>query len=150
MKNKRQRDYMKYWRVIRYFVKRKYKLNTGELDMLFFLYSEEYFNVDKFNEFNVLLGWNKMRFDKLHRDGWIETYKKAVPHRRKALYGLSYKCVRMLDSVYDKLEGGRIPEHYTRNPIFLVKGGYNDKVYRNTIKKMNEAIRQEQCHSLEL
>ena len=37
MENKRQRDYMKYWRVIRYFVKRKYKLNTEDLDMLFFL-----------------------------------------------------------------------------------------------------------------
>ena len=34
MKNKRRRDYMKYWRVIRYFVKRKYKLNTEELDLI--------------------------------------------------------------------------------------------------------------------
>ena len=64
MKNGRPRDYMKYWRVIRYFVKRKYGLNTEELDMLFFLYSEEYFNVDKFNEFNSVLGWNKKRFKK--------------------------------------------------------------------------------------
>ena len=57
----RQKDYLKYWRVIRYFVMRKYKINTQELDMLLFLYSEEYFNVDKFKEFNQLLGWNKNR-----------------------------------------------------------------------------------------
>ena len=37
MKNRRERDYMKYWRVIRYFVKRKYGINTEELDMLFFV-----------------------------------------------------------------------------------------------------------------
>ena len=38
----------------------------------------------------------------------------------------------------------------SKNPIFLAKAGYSDKVYRKTIEKMNEAIRQEQCHSLEL
>ena len=69
MKNRRERDYMKYWRVIRYFVKRKYGINTEELDMLFFLYSEEYFNVDKFKEFNSLLGWNKKDLKNYARRG---------------------------------------------------------------------------------
>ena len=115
MKNGRPRDYMKYWRVIRYFVKRKYGLNTEELDMLFFLYSEEYFN--------------------------------GGP---KALYGLSFKTVRLIDSIYDKLEGGRIPTSKSKNPIFHAKVGYSDKMYRKAIERMNQAIRQEQCHSLEL
>lgn len=35
-------DYLKYWKVIRYFIKAKYKISTGELDMLLFLYSEKY------------------------------------------------------------------------------------------------------------
>jgi len=150
MKNKRARDYMKYWRVIRYFVMRKYKINTQELDMLFFLYSEEYFTVDKFNEFNALLGWNKMRFEKLRRDGWIEKYHNAKPLKRKALYGISFKGSKMLSSVYNKLEGGLFPEQHQANPIFLVKGGYSDKVYKKAIQKLNQAIRQEQCHSHEL
>jgi len=150
MKNKRRRDYMKYWRVIRYFVMRKYKINTQELDMLFFLYSEEYFTVDKFKEFNALLGWNKMRFEKLRREGWIEKFQNAKPLKSKALYGISFKCAKMLDSVYNKLEGGRFPEQYQANPIFLVKGGYADKVYKKAIQKLNQAIRQEQCHSHEL
>jgi len=33
-------DYLKYWRVIRYFVKSKYGVTTSELDMLMFLYSD--------------------------------------------------------------------------------------------------------------
>ena len=36
-------DCLKYWRVIRYFVKQKYGLTTGDLDMLLFLYSEDIF-----------------------------------------------------------------------------------------------------------
>ena len=150
MKNKRQRDYMKYWRVIRYFVKRKYNLNTDDLDMLFFLYSEEYFNVDKFKEFNTILSWNRNRFEKLRREGWIDVIKPYKFGGPEALYGLSFKCTKMLDSVYNKLEGGPIPMAKTKNPIFLAQVGYSDKMYRKMIEKMNEAIRQEQCHSLEL
>lgn len=150
MKNSKNRDYLKYWRVIRYFVMRKYKVNTQELDMLLFLYSEEYFNVDKFQEFNSVLGWNKNRFNKLRQEGWIEVIKPYNRReRKKALYGLSFKANRMLGSIYDKLDGGMIPTAKSNNPIFMAEIGYSDKVYRKQILKMNEAIRQEQCHSHE-
>ena len=39
-----QEDYLKYWRVIRQFTKIKYGLTQSDLDMLFFLYSEKYFD----------------------------------------------------------------------------------------------------------
>ena len=48
-------DYLKYWRVIKYFTQVKYKLKADDLDMLLFLYSEKYFGKQKFNEFNELL-----------------------------------------------------------------------------------------------
>ena len=63
-------DYLKYWRVVRYFIKVKYGLSTEELDMLLFLYSEQYFDNGKFKEFNNRLGWNRGRFLKLVREGW--------------------------------------------------------------------------------
>ena len=47
-------DYMKYWRVIRYWAKAKYKIGTPDIDMLFFLYSEQIFNKTKFKEFDCL------------------------------------------------------------------------------------------------
>ena len=46
-----QNDYLKYWRVVRYIIKIKYGISTGELDMLLFLYSEKYFGKEKFKEF---------------------------------------------------------------------------------------------------
>ena len=51
-----QTDYLKYWRVIRYYVKAKYNISTGELDMLLFLYSEDYFSKDKFKELLLITG----------------------------------------------------------------------------------------------
>ena len=35
-------DYLKYWRVVRYYIRAKYKISTADLDILLFLYSEEY------------------------------------------------------------------------------------------------------------
>ena len=54
-------DFMKYWRAIRYWACRKYGITTGELDLLFFLYSEMYFDKEKFEEFNNVLPWNRNR-----------------------------------------------------------------------------------------
>ena len=66
-----QLDYLKYWRVIRQFVKIKYGLTQSDLDMLLFLYSEKYFDRGKFEEFDNLLGWDKQRFENLRQADWI-------------------------------------------------------------------------------
>jgi len=47
-------DYLKYWRVIRYFIKAKYNLTQGDLDVILFLNSEGYFDKAKFDEFDEL------------------------------------------------------------------------------------------------
>ena len=52
-------DYLKYWRVIRYYIKARYGITTSDLDMILFLRSEGRFNRSKFNEFNEVLGWDK-------------------------------------------------------------------------------------------
>ena len=134
-------DYLKYWRVIRYFIKAKYGLTTADLDMLLFLYSEKYFSKDKFDEFNELLSWDVKRFDTLLRDGWIVVFRKRTT-KNKSLYELSYKGRRMIGSIYKKLSGEEIPESVTSNPIFYKNVSYTDKVYRNMIKQMNAATRQ--------
>ena len=43
MKSKPKNDYMKYWRIARNFMRKRYNLSDPDLDMLLFLYSEEYF-----------------------------------------------------------------------------------------------------------
>ena len=135
-------DYLKYWRVIRQFIKSKYGLTQSDLDMLLFLYTEEYFSKDKFQEFNELLSWEVARFDRLRRDNWIEMFRKNSG-KHKALYTLSYKTKRMIDSLYKKLNGEEIPTSPSKNPMFKRNVKYSDKVYRNFIKEMNASIRQQ-------
>lgn len=134
-------DYLKYWRVIRQYTKVRYGLSQSDLDVLLFLNSEGYFSKSKFSEFAQLVSWDEQRFARLLRDGWIENFRERYNSRR-ALYSLSYKSRRMLDSIYKKLDGEEISEVPDNNPMFRKKVRFSDKVYRNMIKSMNKAIKE--------
>ena len=143
--NTYKNNYLKYWRVIRYWVKAKYGLSTPDLEMLLFLYSEERFNKSKFKEFEELMSWDVNRFDRLLRDDWIHVWRKRKGNQA-TLYEVSYKCRRIIDTIYKKLNGEEISE---RNPLFNANVSYNDKVYRNLIKEMNKSIKQQRHLSQE-
>lgn len=141
-------DYLKYWRVIRYYVKAKYGLTTAELEMLLFLYSEGYFDKSKFREFSQITPWDEKRFYKMMSGGWIQYFRQ--PKRNiKAIYELSYKSKRMIDTIYKKLEGEELSVSDEHSPLFKRNVKYTDKVYRNMILKMREATRQQQRHAPE-
>jgi len=141
-------DYLKYWRVLRYFFQTKYELSTSELEVLLFLYSERYFSKDKFDEFDELLSWDVQRFERLKKKGWISVFRKRRG-KHKALYELSYKARRMLGSLYKKLNGEEIPETLQSNPLLYKNISYSDKIYRNMILEMNKFIRQQRRLSQE-
>ena len=44
-------DFLKYWRVIRFWAQKKYSLSYPDLEMMFFLYSEQIFNKSQFKEY---------------------------------------------------------------------------------------------------
>jgi len=138
-----QNDYLKYWRVIRQYVKVKYGLTQSDLDVILFLNSEGYFNKDKFEEFDRILSWDVQRFDRLLRDGWIEVFRKRQG-KIKGLYTLSYKAKRIATSVYKKLNGEEMPTSPSQNPMFLKNVSYTDRRYREAIINMNEFIKQQQ------
>ena len=126
----KNQDYLKYWKVIRYYVQAKYGIRSADLDMLLFLYSEKYFGKQQFNDFDKLLSWDINRFNRLLSDGWISVFRKRQGNK-KTLYELSYKGKRMISSVYKKLNGEEIPMSESANPMFAKNVSFSDKVYRN-------------------
>lgn len=144
-----KRDYLKYWKVIREYFKVRHSLSQADIDMLLFLYSEKYFNITTFKEYEDLFAWDEHRFFKLKKNGWIELFasrQKGRPAMRsKAMYCLSYKAKRMINSMYKKLEGEEIPETICNNPMFKKNVRYSDKVYRNMIIQMNKEIREKRA-----
>lgn len=133
-------DYLKYWRVVRYWVKAKYNIGTPEIDMLLFLYSEDIFNKTKFNEFNELMSWDVNRFDQLLKNDWIHVWRKKRG-KETSLYELTYKGKRLVNLIYKKLNGEELGEDQRTNPLFRNDASYTDKIYKNYIKEMNQATK---------
>ena len=135
-------DFLKYWRVIRYRVKAKYKLGTPELEMLLFLYSEQIFNKSQFKEYEELMYWDVNRFNKLLKQEWIHVWRKRSGNET-TLYELTYKAKRVINTIYKKLNGEEISESPVSNPLFKNDITYMDKVYRNMIKELNKEIKEQ-------
>ena len=135
-------DYMKYWRVIRYWAKAKYDIGTPDIEMMFFLYSEHIFNKTKFKEFEQCMSWDEPRFHRLLKEGWISLWRKRGIGEA-ALYELSYKGKRLVTAIYQKMNGEEIGETANINPLFRHDASYMDKVYRNMIVEMNDFIKKE-------
>ena len=131
-------DFMKYWRVVKMWVKSKYDIGTGDLELLFYLYSEHIFTRKQFKEFAFTLPWDKQRFARLKKNGWINTWRKPL-NRQKGLYEVSFKGKRLVSSVYRKLLGKeRISQFKAHNPIYLQSATYSQNRMKPVIEKFNK------------
>ena len=97
-------DYLKFWRVIRYYVKSKHQISQADLDIILFLYSEGYVGKEKFEQYVQLISWDKDRFNDLLRNKWLERFRRKGTDGR-ALYSLSDKAKNLVRDIYRKLEG---------------------------------------------
>lgn len=141
-------NYLKYWRVVRRFVKRKWDLTEGDIDVLLFLYSENYFSKQRFNEYEKTISWDSRRFDKLLTEGWITVFRPRTGNQ-KTLYQLSFRSSQVVEFIYETLNQSKpVPpikrkQHYvTRLKMGERTYRYSDKTYVKMIEEMNEAVRK--------
>ena len=136
-------DYLKFFKVARYWAKRKYNLSGAEVDMLLFLRSEHIFARAAFDEYMNIFSWDTRIFERLLRNGWISKWREAYKTRH-ALYELSFKGKRLVSDIYKKCNG---EDDYSviadKNPCFNRRNAnYMDKVYSSQMIKINEINRQ--------
>lgn len=137
-------NYLKHWRVVKYWVKKKYSLSEADLEMLLFIHDEGLFGYRDFDEFQAIYPWDKTRFTRLKKEGWIREWRKRDKWRNiEALYEISAKGRRMCTEVYKKLNGetdfSEVPQ---KNPVFKRKE-YTDKVYSIHMSKINKVNREQ-------
>jgi len=148
---KPERDFLKYYRVVKYFMKSKYELSDQDLEMLCFLLSEDLFSSQTFKEYNNIFPWDKDRFKSLLRRGWIEKWRKeGMDKNRWALYKVSRQGKRTLDIFYKMLNGEiDIPMNSSTNPI-LKSARFTDKtiaIEMRRIEKLKKKERTTWVHS---
>lgn len=135
----REKDFtfLKYHRVVSYYIKNKYQISGSELDMILFLYDENVFTKDVFNDFARTMSWDKSRFSQIVKDGLIKKWRDRKETQRSNLWELTIKAKRICNHMYKKLTHQEIiSEDPYRNEIFKGKS-YMDKIYKDMIKKMN-------------
>lgn len=132
-------NFLKYWRVVKYHVKRKYGISDPDVDILLYLYDEDYFTKKQFDEISALMKWESLRFFRLKRDGFIVVFRAAGETKdRRILYDLSQKSKMIVSGIYKKLLG---EEEISMDPSYtpIMRGDtFMDKMYRQAIKRMNE------------
>jgi hypothetical protein len=139
-KQARARDYnfLKYWRIVRYWAKRKYEITDTDLEIILYLYDIDLFTRGQFRNFESLLSWDKTRFNELHEKGHIVQWREDKTRRQAKLYTLSVSAKRICATVYKKLlQEEHIPENRHNNPVFT-GSDYTDKIYRAAIRRMNK------------
>jgi hypothetical protein len=134
-------DYLKYWKVVKQWARAKYNLNTADIEMMLFLYSEGLFTQLQFEEFNEIMSWDKARINKMLKNNWIVKWRERKG-KESTLYELGFQGKRVCASIYKKLNKEEvISEDRRRNPMFKNKTSYGDKIYRKMIIKMNKEIK---------
>jgi hypothetical protein len=105
--------------------------------MILFLYDENIFTKDLFNDFSRTMSWDKRRFSEMIESGLIKKWRDRKETQNSNLWELTVKSKRICNHMYKKLtQEESISEDPYRNEIF--KGTtYMDKIYKNLIKKMN-------------
>jgi hypothetical protein len=136
----REHNFLKYWRVVKYYIKRKYEISSMELDMLLYLYDLPYFRKEDFNYYGNTMSWDKKRFYEMVNKGLIKEWRPGgEKYARAKLWELSHKGKTICSLTYKKLNKEEpISEEPRSNPIFK-KQNYMDKIYRNIIQKMNQS-----------
>jgi hypothetical protein len=137
-------DYLKYYRIIKIWAMKTYKINSTDLEIMYFLYSERLFTYRKFIEFCNIMSWEPKRFLRYREQGLIHVYMKPA-WKEPRMYEMTYKGRRMINSIYKKMNGlETIPVSPRRNPIMKPNGKYSDKVMAMAILNFNSEVRARQ------
>jgi len=127
---------LKYYRVVRKWARRTYDLKEADIELLIYLDSLNYFTRNQFIQGEYIYSWDKHRWERLRREGWISVWRERNRRDAKyAVYTSSFKCKQMIARIYKILAGEEDLPTSERN-IFYKNKSYTDKVFNKAIDDM--------------
>ena len=126
----------KYYRLVRKWACKTNNLTDAELELLVYLDCKGRFTRQEFIDGTYIMSWNKGRWDKLRKQGWIETWR----HRNRtsikySIFKTSFKCSQLISRIYRILLGEEDLPVSDRS-VFYNNNSYTDKVYNKAIDDM--------------
>jgi hypothetical protein len=127
---------LKYYRIIRKWACKTYNLKDADIELLIYLDCKVHFTRNDFIEGVYTYSWDKNRWERLRREGWIDVFKERNRTTSKfAVYKTSFKCQNLIKRIYRiMLAQEDLPT--SQRSIFYNNKSYTDKVYNKAIDDM--------------
>ena len=132
-------DFLKYYRLVSRWAAKNNELKVADLELLFYLDPIVYFTIEDFKTGTLFYSWDKERFYRLQKDGWInKTHFGRGRRGDHNKYKVSQKGKLLINKIYRILiDEEDLPSSAKRNSIMKRKT-YIDKVYSQAIKEFNK------------
>ena len=132
----RELKILKYYRIIRRWACKQYNIKDADLELLIYLDCKGLFKRDDFINGVFTYTWDKHRWERLRKNGWIDVWKERNRRDSKyALYKTSMKTKLMINRIYKIMLGDEdIP--ITESNVFYKNESYSDKVMNKAIDDM--------------
>ena len=132
----RELNLLKYYRLIRKWACKTYNLKDADLELLIYLDCKSRFTRNEFIEGSYTYSWDKDRWERLRREGWIEVWRQRNRTTIKySIYKTSFKCSQLISRIY-RIMLGQEDLPTSERSIFYNNESYTDKVYNKAIDDM--------------
>jgi len=127
---------LKYYRLIRKWACKTYDIKEADLELLIYLDCKKLFTRNDFINGVYTYSWDKKRWDRLRKQGWIDIFKQRNRTTSKyATYKTSLKCQMLIKRIYRiMLAEEDLPTSH--RSTFYKNKTYTDKVYNKAIDDM--------------
>ena len=132
----RELNLLKYYRLIRKWACKTYGLKDADLELLVYLDCKSRFTRNEFIEGAYTYSWDKNRWERLRKDGWIDVWRNRNRTTIKySIYKTSFKCSQLISRIYRiMLAQEDLPT--SERSVFYNNKSYTDKVYNKAIDDM--------------
>lgn len=132
----KEAGFLKYLRITRRYFLDRYKLSQPDFEILFYLSAIGRFTRKDWEVGIYTYTWDKRRWVRLRRDGWIDVFRNGDRKNGKAnIYMLSHKASMMVMRFYRILAGEEDIPMTDRSPYYFEKD-YKSKTMTKAIDEM--------------
>ena len=127
---------LKYYRLVRRWACKTYDLKDADLELLIYLDCKELFTRNDFINGVYTYSWDKDRWERLRRNGWIDVFKERNRTSSKyAVYKVANKGKLLIKRIYSILLAEEDLPTSSRS-VFYNNKTYTDRVYNKAIDDM--------------
>ena len=132
----RELNIFKYYRLVRKWACKTYNLKDADLELLIYLDCKGKFTRQEFIDGVYTMSWDKNRWERLKREGWIETWRQRNRTSIKySIFKTSFKCSQLITRIYRILLAEEdLPT--SERSVFYKNNSYTDKVFNKAIDDM--------------